>query len=112
MEEDAVWAVFLPRHCARKEEFWPFGLEHSIRVQRVRSENQCPAATGGHVTLTMFGSMHVKVCCCSHLSVCVCIQSNACMYMYLHMHYMCVPSVALLVSNHPMCTSVLTRILK
>ena len=99
MEEDAVWAVFLPRHCARKEEFWTFGLEHSIRVQRVRSEDQCPAATGGHVTLSMLGSMHVKVCCCSHLSVCV--YTKQCMYVHVFTYALYVCAICCIATEQP-----------
>ena len=50
MEEDAVWAVFLSCHCTRKEELRALGVEHSLRVQQVRPQDQCPAATGAHGT--------------------------------------------------------------
>ena len=69
MEEDAVWAVFLSCHCTRKEELWALGVEHSLRVQRVRPQDQCPAATGAHGTSDTCGStlyIIVKVYCNTH----------------------------------------------
>ena len=39
-------SVYLPRSRSRKAQIWSFGMEYSLRVQRIRSENHY--ATGIH----------------------------------------------------------------
>ena len=46
VEEVAVWPVFLPRSGPREEELWSLGLEHTIRIQRVGSSDQCTSVAG------------------------------------------------------------------
>lgn len=49
VSQDAVWAVYVPRHGAREEEVRPSGLEHPLRVQRVGPPYQYEADAGKRV---------------------------------------------------------------
>ena len=53
MEEVVVWFVFLPCSCSRKKKIWSSGLEHPLRVQRIRFKNisQTNAGTISHTHL-------------------------------------------------------------
>ena len=46
MAEASLWAVLLPRNGAGKTQVRPPGMEHSLRVQRVRPEDQYEAIAG------------------------------------------------------------------
>jgi len=50
VEEDAVRAVFLPRSGAGAAQVRSARLEHSVRVQRERSEDQHASDAGDDVT--------------------------------------------------------------
>ena len=44
VEKIALRSLLLPRPGSRTEELWAAGLEHSLRVQRDGSQDQCQAA--------------------------------------------------------------------
>lgn len=44
--QDAVWPVRIPRHGAGTAQVWSSGVEHPVRVQRVRSPHQHAANAG------------------------------------------------------------------
>ena len=46
--EASVLSVFLPCSRARKEKVWSARVELTVRVQRVRSEDQCSTTAGEH----------------------------------------------------------------
>ena len=46
LEEVALWVVLLPCSGAREEKLWSSGMEHPVRVQRIRSQDQRASATG------------------------------------------------------------------
>ena len=46
MGEAAVWSLFLPRLGAGEKEVWSSRVEHSVRVQRVRLEDQHETVAG------------------------------------------------------------------
>lgn len=52
-EENVVRSVLLPRPCAREEEVWRAGMEHSVRVQRDRFTHQ--RETAAHVPQPVHG---------------------------------------------------------
>jgi len=46
VEKDAVWTVLFPRAGAGATQVRSSRLEHSLRVQRVRPQNQRPTDAG------------------------------------------------------------------
>jgi len=52
MEEDAVRTVLLPRTGARASQVRSTRLEHSVRVQRIRPQDQCPTDAGKRASAT------------------------------------------------------------
>lgn len=44
----ALLPLLLPCSRSGETQVWPVGMEHPVRVQRVRSQDQCHATTGLH----------------------------------------------------------------
>lgn len=46
LAETSLWSLLLPRAGPREEKVWPAGLEHSLRIQRIGSQDQYDTVTG------------------------------------------------------------------